>query len=406
MNIIFLHSKNTQNYGSFMMTINAVKHLRSIFPQANFYVELNTIIDEQRLHDELDNTISFTAINSVPLFDHNKKIIRDFKRVQGYKTQSQYIKSLNPNLIVYLGGDDFSEYYNKHKVMVELFWTWQFSQHAQILFLGHTIGPFTSYRKSLVKTFLSKSHIITRDDKSKKHLIDDLKVPHVTSSHDLAFLNLPLQGRKDILDTYHLRSDEYITCVPSGLHTHYTHSYQDYIENWKQIIYSISQNPHLKDKNIVFLAHVLTDNKVDDGDIIQDILTQLNQEQKLNMDNIISITNLLLASEARSILGHGYLTISGRMHATVSTFQMGKPAIPLSYSVKYAGVIGQSLQRPELIIEATDNHLWKSGEIVTQVNQKIDYVIDNYSFLRTSITNRVATIQSELQECIDTIIQK
>lgn len=42
------------------------------------------------------------------------------------------------------------------------------------------------------------------------------------------------------------------------------------------------------------------------------------------------------------------------MHAAVSTFQMGKPAICLSYSPKYKGVISDGLNLSELVIEAKE----------------------------------------------------
>ncbi len=89
--------------------------------------------------------------------------------------------------------------------------------------------------------------------------------------------------------------------------------------------------------------------------------------------------------EARIILGNGLFTITGRMHGAVSTFQMGKPAISLSYSVKYRGVIGEELKLPNLIIESSDARLWENGDIVTKVVDRVDYVVGNYASLIKSI---------------------
>jgi len=93
----------------------------------------------------------------------------------------------------------------------------------------------------------------------------------------------------------------------------------------------------------------------------------------------------LLPVEARHILGNGLFTITGRMHAAVSTFQMGKPAISLSYSVKYKGVIGEGLGMNDLVIEAKGDDLWKSGKIADLVLEKVDYVFSNYDSLVSRI---------------------
>ena len=45
---------------------------------------------------------------------------------------------------------------------------------------------------------------------------------------------------------------------------------------------------------------------------------------------------------------------------------MGKPAISLSYSIKYKGVISDGLNLPELVIEKNDS-LWEKYELSTLV---------------------------------------
>jgi len=66
------------------------------------------------------------------------------------------------------------------------------------------------------------------------------------------------------------------------------------------------------------------------------------------------------------------------MHAAISTFQLYKPAISLSYSIKYKGVIGDSLGMNDLIIEARSDVLWSSGKIAELVIEKVEYVLKNY----------------------------
>jgi colanic acid/amylovoran biosynthesis protein len=97
-----------------------------------------------------------------------------------------------------------------------------------------------------------------------------------------------------------------------------------------------------------------------------------------------------MPTRARFILGNGYLTITGRMHAAVSTLQMGTPAIALSYSAKYKGVIGMNLDRNDLIIESNDKALWDKKQIARLVREKVDYIVQNYEQLCQEISGKVS----------------
>lgn len=403
--IVILHTKTTTNYGSFMMTISAINYLYSRYPCANYYIELESQEDEDRLRKELDIPIQISPIGSVPLYYGKFELLRYIRRIIGYRRQSKSIIELQPDLIVYLGGDDFSEYYNKHKVLIEAFWAWRFSRKSKVVFLCHSMGPFTSYRKIFIKWFLSKCTVVTRDNISKEHLCQDIGIKGVISSYDLAFFPLPYQNVKPKLEIFQLDKDSYITCVPSGLHSHYASSLEDYLYRWEQIIISLINNHDLRNKKIVLLAHVISKSKkADDVTIIRELFLRLKQNNKIDISRVYTITDGILASEARHILGHGFFSITGRMHAAVSTFQMGKPAIALSYSIKYAGVIGQALRRQDLIVEAASFVLWESGEILKCLEEKIEYVIKNYKKLCTEIICQVDNIKIELKSTLDSMI--
>ena len=87
------------------------------------------------------------------------------------------------------------------------------------------------------------------------------------------------------------------------------------------------------------------------------------------------------------------LNLTGRMHAAISSFQMGKPAISLSYSVKYAGIIGKDLERADLIIESAGEKLWKSREIINKIENRVNYLLENYSQLKNEINKRIKFIK-------------
>ncbi len=288
------------------------------------------------------------------------------------------LKNKYEGLIV-LGGDVFSEYYGMG-ILIDLLAVGIVSQLVPTFLVGHTIGPFTSWRIKFAKLCLSKTKISTRDTWTYLYLIEELGLEskHMQKGADLAFLDLPMQNDlseiQRVLNMYELTENDYITLIVSGLASHYTSNKTDYIQKWSKIVTSLIQHSTLKSKKIVLLAHVLTGGAGD-----RKVINELRKELPYEVSNrIIYITNVLLPSEARIILGNGVFTITGRMHGALSTFQMLKPAISLSYSVKYKGVIGENLGMPDLIIESKSDALWGSGEIVELVMEKVEYVLTNY----------------------------
>jgi len=153
----------------------------------------------------------------------------------------------------------------------------------------------------------------------------------------------------------------------------------------------------------VFLPHVLIPTHVDDRLIIREIINRLDEKSKIR---IIAIDDAMLPSEAREILGDGIFTITGRMHAAVSTFYMRKPAISLSYSVKYAGVIGDGLDMNELVIESAGEKLWNSGEISKLVDEKVNFVLNNYNELVKKIDIKVSETSKIVEEELDDVINE
>ena len=111
--------------------------------------------------------------------------------------------------------------------------------------------------------------------------------------------------------------------------------------------------------------------KVDDRNIIRDLAKHFKGNKK-----IISITEEMLPSEAKNILKNGILTITGRMHPSISSFSEKVPAIPLSYSFKYRGIIGRDLGLEELLIDGRNKNMWekRSPEVVLK---KVRFVLKN-----------------------------
>ena len=94
------------------------------------------------------------------------------------------------------------------------------------------------------------------------------------------------------------------------------------------------------------------------------------------------------------------------MHAAVSSFQMGKPAICLSYSPKYNGVIANGLNMHELVIEAKNDKLWEEEIIIKNVLEKVEYVEKNYKKLQEEISINVNNCKRIVKETLDEIAQR
>ena len=309
--------------------------------------------------------------------------------------------------MIVLGGDDLSEYYAGSRIALELVRLRVFSKYMRVFLAGQTVGPFSSWRVPLARRMLRDCIVYTRDPLTKHYLLNDLKLKKVYESRDLAWLHLPMQNDKNIEDSilakYGLHPNEYIVLVPSGFAGQYSENRAQYNLRWLDIVNSLGSLKSLTEKKIILLGHVVQSDINDDRNVIRYIANQIDDS---STQRIIPVLDEVLPVEARMILGNGYFTITGRMHAAVSTFQMGKPAISLSYSVKYKGVIGEGLGMKDLIIEARGDDLWESEKIVNLVMEKAEYVLTNYDSLVSRIKPAVEENKKLAMDQIEDIANK
>lgn len=402
--IVVLQIPNSKNNGSAMMAINSINFFNSkLNGDVEFLCDFSSDEDKSRIVAELDEGTKVNTLE-LPSFDRGTSLLTSLvNRVKWIKRVIEIIKAQKPLSIVVLGGDDFSEYYSGSKIIVRLFFMNRLSQNFPVYLIGHTIGPFTSWRQKAFEKLMAKCRIITRDEASLKHLEKDLNHNHSSQGHDLAWFNLPKQTQKlkvEMLSKYELEDGKYVVITPSGLVTHYTSQEADFLNAWS----GIADMLNAKDLKVVFMPHVFKNNQRDDRTVIEEIKGNIR-----NKENIVFINDMHLPSECRAILSGSYFSIACRMHAAVSTLQTGKPTIALSYSAKYAGVIGGDMQCPELVIEAASTDLWNSG-ILNAVEEKITHIQNNYELLNEKISSRVSEIQFEqediLNKCSSQMIEK
>lgn len=408
MNILIKNAYNTFNYGSMMMVENVITYLNKFLKETeiNFYIDTNDDIHINRLREATNHKNIFKdKIYGYKLITEKVKYVRYIERkLRENLFFKKKIKFYDVTII--LGGDDYAETYfripqdnlaikNVFKTLTKI------NENSNLFMIGQTIGPYTGERKEWAKETFKDIKIYSRDDVSAKYVLDELN-KKVEISRDLAFLDLNLQPsyvgkKKELLDKYKLKENEYITLVGTGLIDCYTDNENDFLNSFINII-ELLQNKYPK-KKVVFLSHVVTPFPYPSDNVLIDKI--LNKKPKLKKELVI-IKDTLLPVYARVILGCGYMTVTCRMHAAVSTFQMGKPAISLSYSPKYEGVIGKGLNCDELVIQCKDKQIWE-GLIVNKIEGKIDYINTNYTSLKTKIEKEVKRSQDRIYDTLEDI---
>jgi colanic acid/amylovoran biosynthesis protein len=381
------------NYGTGMMGLITIDRLRRMIDgpvavDTDFFDR--THIEE--VHAELGTTPDELTLGRTPYRPHwwrpgpvgeARGLLRAV-RERGYDDYA---------LVVFLGGDDLSEYYQRNiwqRIVNLRVW----GLKAPLVLLGQTIGPFhRPLNRLAARSVFRNFHIFPRDQWCTEYLQKDLGLAgRVEQSSDLAFADLPLQGdtgvERDILARYGLEPDRYVTLVVSAMQGsgYYTRDRAAYLSAWKGIGERLLGLEPLRDCKLVLLAHTFTDYYGHEPAYVADLLPLFDPALR---PRVVPIAERILQTRARFVLGNGRLTITGRMHPAVSTFQMGRPAVSLAYSKKYEGVIGTMLGRSDLIVEANDPALWESGAIVDLAVARAEMALGRGEALRAEIRTTV-----------------
>lgn len=312
------------------------------------------------------------------------------------------------DMAIMLGGDDISEYYRSNiwRILMPM-WAW--TRHMPVVLLGQTIGPFALRPNRLFARFLFPSfRIVPRDLWTTQYLRSEFALDGcLTQGSDLAYADLPLQHRTDIRDEvlarFGLETDGYVTVVVSAMQKegYYTPDRETYLKRWQEIVEGLLDLPEMAGRKVCLLAHTFSKHYGEERDYIAELVTRLPPER---MARVVPVTERVLQTRARFILGSGLMTLTGRMHPAVSTFQMGKPAITHAYSAKYEGVIGTMLGRADLILDANDPGLWASGEIVTITLAKAAETFGVHAALCADIRARIEVQKGLVGAAMDVVV--
>ncbi len=406
--LAILHAQNTYNNGSFMMLINFisyyVKHA-SDNTHTTFWIELDGPDNYDRLMNALPEEFlgsEKVTIRQLPLkitsVDRSSLLRKAIRLLAKFYGHTRYFKKLGISSVIILGGDDISEYYKKWMILSDLYRIYRYSKYFNTILGGQTIGPFKGLREKVAARCLSKAVIFCRDDLTATYLKYKLNIPvaQVHESADLSFPELPMPAKVP-LALFGLPSDGYITLVPGGFYFLYTKDKKGYIDSWAQLVIALLKDDTNKGKKLLLLPHVTRPE--DDREMIHYIYDTLEKSGNIS-DRILMIQEELYPHQLRQILGNGYFTISSRMHAALSTFQMKKPAVAIGYSIKYDGVIGKSVLCPGLVVHCSGDLLTKPDDFARQVLIKTSYIQEHYQQMITHLETRIPLLSAMAEDQI------
>ena len=133
---------------------------------------------------------------------------------------------------------------------------------------------------------------------------------------------------------------------------------------------------------MVLLAHVLKPDTVDDRKIVKELYESV---KNLYINRIIVEDNEMYPYQVRNYIQQSYCTISSRMHPIVSSIQCEIPAIALSYSNKYWGIIGERFGLEDYIV---DVRYMTYDEMKMKFNALLDKVDAEYNNIQIQMRDK------------------
>jgi len=391
--IAILYCSKTYNYGSMMLAENSIYYLNKMLRRKNLEPVFLVYTHTPYLKDidRLKKATGYSNIELRKISDYGKKpverkikkIIDLFKFFLGFKEKTKIYKIFfECDYLLFPGGDIFSEYYScKTAVLWELLSLLLISKPDKLFIISQTIGPFSGLNKIIISKIFNqiKFPIYIRDQKNIDYCKKELNFKNVKFAPDIAFLDLAKQKTEE-------KNKKYITFIVSGLVEKYSDNLESYIKSVEEIIFYL-QTKLKKEEKLLLLPHVINypyepRQRINDRIMIEKII------KKNNFSNVGWISSDLLPYQAREYLNQSRFVVSGRMHGCISSFQVGVPAIALSYSVKYRGLM-ELLGFPELVVECSNSLSQKTSII----KKKIDLLNESSGIYSAKINKKMKNIK-------------
>ncbi|WP_192796823.1 polysaccharide pyruvyl transferase family protein [Pradoshia sp. D12] len=375
-----------------MMGENFISYFNKISKtKNNFYVETDNEINIKRLKKATDIDEIF-PVKMGALFNEGitrYNYITILAGLDGVKVLSNLARDID--LVVVLGGDDYTEDYGwKGPVLNAIKFNILKKAGLKVVMMGQTMGPYKSFRKPIMKKLLSNIDRIYPRDAITLNYLKTLGLINIEITDDLALLPLSKQQELD-------KSKKFITYCPSELIYRYSKegNREDWIDfNLFMIDKIMNKYPN---KSLVLLAHVIKPEHVDDRLIANELYNLVKDKYS---DRIIIKSEEMYPFEVRDYIQQSLFTISSRMHPVVSSIQCEIPAIALSYSTKYWGIIGDRYGLGDYII---DIRYLKYDEMKGKFEKIIEKIDQEYIEIQASMIEKNRMAKRRLVETMEDI---
>lgn len=247
-----------------------------------------------------------------------------------------------------------------------------------------SLGPLRSrILRALARYTLNRVNIITVREEVSKNYLETLGInkPKLYVTGDLAFLLEPISGEE--LDT--LLKNENITSsdkplvgiAPGKEPSSYPEKYLRLMaELTDYVIESL-------DATVIYISHTYHDKPV---------LNKIYQLVK-NKDKVWLISDVLLADEAKGIIGICDFFISLRFHALLAAMSLAIPSLGIvSYSRnKFHGIFGKMMGQEKCLISMDRN--WNYDVLLGELTSKIDCIWSNRDLLRKELMEKAKAVK-------------
>lgn len=392
------------NYGNLMMASSFIYNFNLLWTERHgvspmFYVDVLDDEELERVKKSLPKGIEIYREN---LFDRKRRgILGKIEKLLNISREI-YFNHKNYDVCAVLGGDCISQYYSAQVFVSDMIKFKHISQKMPFYLVGQTMGPFHGYAVRLVQNCLRRCKIYVRDHDCYEYVTGMFRFPYIEETRDLAFLDIPYQNDMEIQENVlrkYTGNRPYITIVPSGANKQYTSKLDEYVGEYAKIIDRVLTDTKY---DILLLAHVIHVEDSNDKKIIDMLLPRLEEEYK---KRIYVVNSLLQPYEARIILGNGLATITGRMHAAVSSINMGTVPICLSYSVKFKGVIGDEFGLNDYIYQCRGDEFWMKGLVSKNVCRMLSQALIHRREISENLKEKLVGVKEQAMRQIELVAE-
>ncbi len=417
--VLLVHFSSLHNYGTGMMGINLLHHLRLRRPGLDVFAsDFDGEEDIAALRGELGAAGEGVAFKRKDYLALERRLqvstkLRKLSFVPGLRRLLDVLPARLASRyrdVVFLGGDGLWEGYYKDGEVPLLQFFQEVEKHARLYLAGQTIAPFSNPRNVERLRSLKNTVIYARDEAGWRYLTEEVGMsPELAKrSSDLALLPLPRQDEPELWEEvsarYGLVSGEYVTLVMSGMASYYTENVEDFERAWAALIRRLLAERRLEGKKLCILVHVFAVfGGKPEREVARTVFGMLSAAER---ERVVLIDEEVRPTRARLVLGHSLFVITSRMHASVSSYQMGVPAVVLAYGPKYKGLVGEGLGCDDLLVVADDSGKWTSGGIVEEVMEKAGYVLERRDALCDRIREAVAAEAGYVEGALDDMVQR